>query len=66
MSKSELKDLCIVIWKLMPEEKREEYYYDTGVLGFIEEVIALAKIDVNKFTEDELDYIADQILYNII
>ena len=61
MSKSELKDLCIVIWKLMPEERREEYYYDTGTIGFIEEVIALAKLDVNKFTEDEIDYIADQL-----
>ena len=61
MSKSELKDLCIVIWKLMPEEKREEYYYDTGTIGFIEEVITLAKLDINKFTEDEIDYIADSL-----
>ena len=45
----------------MPEEKREEYYYDTGTIGFIEEVITLAKLDINKFTEDEIDYIADSL-----
>lgn len=55
MTKAELKDLGYIIWKLLKEEQREEYYYDTGILGFIETMCDLAKFNIDEFTCEELD-----------
>lgn len=61
MTKSEIKDLSYVIWKLLKEEQREEYYYDTGVIGFVETICDLARFDINEFTYEELDQLIQKL-----
>ena len=56
-----LIDMCKAIWSMLSESEQEDYAYDTGLYGFIEDVATLIHFGVNTLTEDDMDRILDEI-----
>ena len=57
MMNTRLQEICYKVWQLLTEEEQENYYYDTGLIGFIEDAAALIRFDADKLTETDLNLI---------
>lgn len=42
---SRIIELSKAVWSLLTQEEREGYYYTTGVIGFIEDICGILKIN---------------------
>ena len=47
----ELSTIVYELWKILHQEEKEKYYYDTGIIGFLEEFCLNDKY----LTEDEIE-----------
>lgn len=56
-----LKELCRTVWSLLTEEERERYLYDTGTIGFIEDVAKILDLEVEDLLVELLDDILNQM-----
>ena len=57
MMNTRLQEICYTVWQLLTEDERETYYYNTGLIGFIEDDASLIGFDVNKLNETDLNLI---------
>jgi hypothetical protein len=46
----------------LTDNERERYYYDVGVIGFVENVAELLGFNLNEITADDIDNIAQQLI----
>ena len=54
-----------LVFTNMTEEERERFVYHDGVLGFIECVADLLAIDLNDYSAEQIDTMADEIYYSV-
>ena len=57
--KVRLKEMCIKVWSLLTDDEKEQYYYNDGTIGFVEDMSNILYIDSNKLTVTDLDDIID-------
>lgn len=56
--KQQFAEIVIAAWDKVPDAKKEEYFYDCGTIGFIEQ---LAQIMGIKLTEQLVDYVVEKL-----
>lgn len=49
------------IWRTMTPDERNRYYYDTGTIGFVENVASLLGLGLHKVTISEFEAIHTKI-----
>ena len=57
MLNTRIQEICYKVWQLLTDDEKESYYYDTGLIGFIEDVAGLIRFDADKLTETDLNLI---------
>ena len=61
IEKTRLTTVCCAIWQSLNEAERENYYFDCGLIGFIEMVATLLYMDIADFNDTDFDVIIDTL-----
>ena len=61
LEKARLTAMCCAIWQLLTKTERENYYFDCGIIGFIEAVATMLYMDIADFDDDDFDFIIDSL-----
>lgn len=56
-----LVEMCLGIWSMMTEEEKVSYFYNTGIIGFVEDVAGIIGFDVDSISVDEFNDILAQL-----
>ena len=56
-----LKQMTRTIWQLLTSDEQEQYYNDTGTIGFVDDVSRMLYLDVDDLTHEQLDEILKQL-----
>lgn len=59
--KLRLEEMCIQSWSQLTSEERERYFYDTGIIGFVEDAAAVLNINIDELPEADLDDILNKL-----
>ena len=52
-----LLKICTDVWPLLTQEEQECFAYDTGLIGFIENMANVIHFDLDSLSIDEIDKI---------
>ena len=56
--KQQFAEIVIAAWDKVPDAKKEEYFYDLGSIGFIEQLAQIMGIEL---TEQLVDYVVEKL-----
>ena len=56
-----LVEMSLGIWSMMTEEEKVSYFYNTGIIGFVEDVAGIIGFDLDSLSTDEFDDIIAQL-----
>ena len=56
-----LKQMTETIWQAMTANEQEQYYNDTGTIGFVEDVSRILYLDVDDLTDEQMNEILKQL-----
>lgn len=56
-----LATFCEQTWSLLSTDEKERYYYDHGIIGFIEDCMTILNISDKEVTVDDIDFIVDRL-----
>lgn len=59
--KARVATVAAQVWQLLSEDEKTDYYYTTGTIGFIEDIIDMLHIDINVEEPDFIDSIVAQL-----
>lgn len=60
-NKARLATVAVQVWQLLSEDEKENYFYTTGTIGFIEDIIGMLHIDIEAVEPDFIDSIVEQL-----
>lgn len=63
--KKRLVELCDLIWEQLSVREHDAYHYTSGLTGFVKDVAALIKFDINELTSKEIDEIIDLLFIQL-
>lgn len=56
-----LLKICVDVWPLLTREEQEYFAYDTGLIGFIENMACVIHFDLDLLSADEIDRILEHL-----
>lgn len=56
---------CEKTWDNLSPSEQENYYNDTGIIGFVENCISVLKIDLNDVTDADMDHVVNRVMSRI-
>lgn len=59
--KARVATVAVQVWQLLSEDEKTDYYYTTGTIGFIEDIIDMLHIDMAVEEPDFIDSIVAQL-----
>lgn len=59
--KARVATVAVQVWQILSEDEKTDYYYTTGTIGFIEDIIDMLHIDIDVEEPDFIDSIVAQL-----
>ncbi len=59
--KARVATVATQVWQILSEDEKTNYYYTTGTIGFIEDIIDMLHIDIDVEEPDFIDSIVAQL-----
>lgn len=59
--KARVATVAVQVWQILSEDEKTDYYYTTGIIGFIEDIIDMLHIDMAVEEPDFIDSIVAQL-----
>lgn len=59
--KARVATVAVQVWQILLEDEKENYFYTTGIIGFIEDIIDMLHIDIDIEEPDFIDSIVAQL-----
>ena len=61
-NKARVATVAVQVWQILSEDERADYFYTTGIIGFVEDIIGMLHIDSIDFYEPSfIDSIVEQL-----
>lgn len=59
--KARVATVAVQVWQILSEDEKTDYFYTTGIIGFIEDIIDMLHIDMTVEEPDFIDSIVAQL-----
>lgn len=59
--KARVATVAAQVWQILSEDEKTDYYYTTGIIGFVEDIISMLHIDMAVEEPDFIDSIVAQL-----
>lgn len=59
--KTRVATVAAQVWQLLTEDEKTDYYYTTGTIGFVEDIVDMLHIDIEAVEPDFIDSIVAQL-----
>lgn len=59
--KARVATVAVQVWHLLSEDEKTDYYYTTGTIGFVEDIIDMLHINMDVEEPDFIDSIVAQL-----
>lgn len=59
--KARVATVAAQVWQILSEDEKTDYFYTTGIIGFIEDIIDMLHIDMTVEEPDFIDSIVAQL-----
>lgn len=59
--KARIATVAVQVWQILSEDEKTDYFYTTGIIGFIEDIIDMLHIDMAVEEPDFIDSIVAQL-----
>lgn len=59
--KARVATVAAQVWQILSEDEKTDYYYTTGIIGFVEDIIDMLHIDIEAVEPDFIDSIVAQL-----
>lgn len=59
--KARVATVAAQVWRILSEDEKTDYYYTTGIIGFVEDIISMLHIDMAVEEPDFIDSIVAQL-----
>ena len=59
--KARVATVAVQVWQILSEDEKTDYFYTTGIIGFIEDIIDMLHIDIDIEEPDFIDSIVAQL-----
>lgn len=59
--KARVATVAVQVWQILSEDEKTDYFYTTGIIGFIEDIIDMLHIDMAVEEPDFIDSIVAQL-----
>lgn len=59
--KARVATVAVQVWQILSEDEKTDYFYTTGIIGFIEDIVDMLHIDMTVEEPDFIDSIVAQL-----
>lgn len=59
--KARVATVAVQVWQILSDDEKTDYYYTTGIIGFVEDIIDMLHIDIDIEEPDFIDSIVAQL-----
>lgn len=59
--KTRVATVAVQVWQILSEDEKTDYYYTTGTIGFVEDIIDMLHINMDVEEPDFIDSIVAQL-----